>query len=206
MKFEQTTTTAAGADVEYKETPWVVHSIYDFVIQPASRNALYSALYGVGLGFVVLAVGYQILWMVIPGFGLVFMGGGGVLMLHERLSQYVILTEKTTKKKPIPQSVPIKGPSSVVLDLGPEWGQVRIMEPKQGSFRQWARLVANDKTGKIHFSQNGAKDREWTSELYWTMISQLQSVGMVHNSELFNSTPKVTNEGRKRLREWVNHG
>jgi hypothetical protein len=194
---------AAGLNpiIEERESARFLHSIEAFVLSPAGRGAFYWAFIGMGIGFVLLAVAYDRLWLMLPGLGFSFSGMGGLFMLQQRLAEFQ--PQRTFARTEYGQTV-THAPESkdITLDLGNNLPPQRIWQPEPGAFRKWLTDVL-DPNGKKQFSLREGRQRGWSDEQYNFLVTQLREVGLLHKTAVYNHAPVCTDEGKQKAREWL---
>lgn len=198
--WENTQSTSA-LKVEEKETLRLPYTIGDFVLSPSGRSATYGACIGIGLGFCLYAALMGSYWLFVPSFGFVFFGVGGLVMLINRLKLFKPhrLVETRTMKPQAPQPT---GPQQfpVYFDLENGRSGVTIHDPRPGAFRAWLKSVVNG-NGRSQFSRKQAKERGF--ENYDELIMKLKSVGLLHEKDLYNGAPALTDWGKQKAKDWL---
>jgi hypothetical protein len=141
-------------------------------------------------------------------FGVLFFGVGFAWALWERANQFDEMFLESlepmpeTAVEPLPEKP--KRDCTVLLDLKNGLSPVTIWQPRPAAFVSWARNVLSN-SNKVQFSENQAKMRQWPLDRYHVMIAQLKQIGLLHSHDVHNNAPVMTDEGKVKLKEWLNN-
>ena len=139
--------------------------------------------------------------------GLVAGGIGAAWALWDRADRFDDIYIESLHPEPLPEIKPMpetepKREHSILLNLGNGHEAMKIWQPRPASFSSWLSQVVAD-NNKVQFSENQAKIRDWPIERYHVLIAQLRQIGLLHNQDMRNNAPVLTEQGKHYAREWL---
>lgn len=139
--------------------------------------------------------------------GLMCAGAGLVYALMRRAYLFdELMLDLLDEPKPITAvpSRPVERDHSMSFDLKNGYPAVLIRQPRPAAFSSWLRQVVENP--KIQFSENQAKMRGWSIEGYKVLVAQLREIGLLHQHDMKNNAPVMTDHGRELARRWLRDG
>lgn len=191
--------------VEEEITPRNNETLDRFAVLPAREGSKYLGLMCLGIGFVIVAVGYQALWLFAPAVACTGYGAGGLIVLNHQLEKANERPKTKTVRKyqhPEPAQMKDTGVQPVKFDLENNLPAQIIQQPRPAAFRSWLAAVL-DSTKRVTFSKNQGQQRGWEGEAYDILIRQLRECGLLHESKMPNGAPVCTDTGKAAAQRWI---
>jgi hypothetical protein len=108
---------------------------------------------------------------------------------------------KFAERRPVTTSM--RDHTKVEFDLDNGRGAVVLYQPSPGAFAKWLHEVIY---GGKYFSQAQAIDRGWTVDQHKQLVTQLRSIGLLHETETERNAPIITQHGAELAKKWLRMG